>query len=95
MLEEKLQTVEDKYNELTSLLSNPEVLADFSQYQKYSMEQSELVKIVEKFKEYKKILAELKDAEEILAGSADEALRELASTEIAELKEKKINAAPC
>ncbi len=89
MLKEKLQTVEDKYNELTNLLSDPEVLSDFSQYQKYSMELAELAKIVEKFRDYKKILSDIKDAEEILTESKDDTLKELASAELAELKERK------
>lgn len=89
MLKEKLQTVEDKYNEITNHLSDPEVLADFSQYQKYSIEQAELAKIVEKFRDYKKILADIKDAEEILTESKDDTLKELASAELAELKERK------
>ncbi len=89
MLKEKLQTVEDKYNELTKLLSDPEVLSDFSQYQKYSMELAELAKIVEKFRDYKKILSDIKDAEEILTESKDDTLKELASAELAELKERK------
>jgi peptide chain release factor 1 len=89
MLKEKLQTVEDKYNELIKLLSDPEVLSDFSQYQKYSMEQAELAKIVEKFRDYKKILSDIKDAEEILTESKDDTLKELASAELAELKERK------
>lgn len=89
MLKEKLQTVEDKYNEITNLLSDPEVLADFSRYQKHSMEQAELGKIVEKFRDYKKILADIEDAEEILTESKDDTLKELASAELTELKERK------
>jgi peptide chain release factor 1 len=89
MLEEKLQIVEDKYNELTRLLSDPEVISDLSQYQKYSMEQAELSKIVEKFREYKKILKDMEEAERILAESKDETLRELAVAELSELKKKK------
>lgn len=89
MLIEKLQTVEDKYNELTKLLTDPEILSDFSQYQKYSKEQAELAEIVEKFRRYKKILADIKEAEEILVASADESLKEIARTELAELKERK------
>jgi peptide chain release factor 1 len=89
MLKEKLQVVEQKYDELTRLLSDPEVIADSPRYQKYSMEQAELAKIVEKFKDYKKVLSDIADAEEILTESKDEALKELASGELAMLKEKK------
>ncbi|MEK7271307.1 MAG: peptide chain release factor 1, partial [Nitrospirota bacterium] len=86
---EKLQTIEDKYNELIALLSDPEVFSDFSKYQKYSKEQANIADIVKKFREYKKILADIKEAEEILSTGKDEGLKELASAEIDELKEKK------
>jgi len=89
MLVEKLQTVEDKYNELTNLLSDPEILSDFVQYQKYSREHAELAEIVGKFRKYKKMLADMEEAEGILAGSGDDGLKELAVTELAELREKK------
>ena len=89
MLIEKLQTIEDKYNELTALLSDPEVFSDFSKYQKYSKEQASIADIVKKFREYKKILADIKEAEEILSTGKDEGLKELASAEIDELNEKK------
>ncbi|HDK81698.1 MAG TPA: peptide chain release factor 1 [Nitrospirae bacterium] len=86
---ERLKAIEDKYNELTNLMSDPEVLADFPRYQKYSTEQAEISEIVEKYKEYKKVLADLKDAEDILKEGGDEGLKELASAELSELKGKK------
>lgn len=89
MLIEKLQTIEDKYNKLTALLSDPEVFSDFSKYQKYSKEQANIADIVKKFREYKKILADIKEAEEILSTGKDEGLKELAGAEIDELNEKK------
>ncbi len=90
MLVEKLQTVENKYNELTRRMADPEVLSDFHQYQKYSKEQADLAEVVGKFKEYKKILEDIKEAEEILTTSKDDGFKELASSELAESKEKKL-----
>ena len=89
MLIDKLQTVEDKYNELTKFLSEPEVLADFTRYQKYSREQAELAEIVGKFREYKKALEGIEEAEDILNTSKDATLKELAVSEIDELEEKR------
>jgi len=89
MLTKKLEEIEAKYNELTKLLSDPAVLSDFSRYQKYSKEQAELAEIIEKFRDYKKILADIKEAEEILSKGTEDDLKELASAELAELKEKK------
>ncbi|MEE8328306.1 MAG: peptide chain release factor 1 [Thermodesulfovibrionia bacterium] len=85
----KLEELEDKYNELTKILSDPDVFSDFSLSQKYSREHAELSEIVGKFKEYKKILADIKEAEDILNKEGEEDLKELASAELAELKEKK------
>ncbi len=85
---EKLLAIEEKYDEITSALTNPEVLSNTHAYQKYSKEQAELMPIVEKIKEYKKLLADLEDAEEILKGG-DGDLRELAQAEMEDIKKRK------
>jgi peptide chain release factor 1 len=85
---EKLLTIEEKYDEITNALTNPEVLSNAQAYHKYSKEQAELMPIVEKIKEYKKLLADLEDAEEILKGG-DGDLRELAQEEMEDLKKRK------
>lgn len=85
---EKLLAIEEKYDEITSALTNPEVLSNAQTYQKYSKEQAELMPIVEKIKEYKKLLADLEDAEEILKGG-DGDLRELAQAEMEDIKKRK------
>ncbi|MBF0506541.1 MAG: peptide chain release factor 1 [Nitrospirae bacterium] len=85
---DKLLALEEKHNELTAALSNPEVLSNAQAYLKYSREQSDLMPIVEKIREYKKMLSEMEDAEEMLrAGDGD--LKELAQEELEELKKKK------
>jgi len=84
----KLLTIEEKYEEITNSLVNPDVLSNPQLYQKYSKEQSDLFPIVEKIKEYKKLLADLEGAEELLkAGDGD--LRDLAQEEMEELKKRK------
>jgi len=88
MLLEKLQTIEDRYEKLTGLMIDPKVLSEPQEYQKYSKEQSELQALVEKIREYKKILSDIEGAEEILK-SGDGELKELAQAELNELKEKK------
>ncbi len=89
MLLKRLKAVEDKYNELTELLMDPEVLADYQQYHKYSKEQAELAEIVNMFREYKKVLAGIKESEEILSSKGDDGLKELASEELADLEKRK------
>lgn len=85
---QKLKNIEEKYEELTELMARPEVFSNPAQLQRYSREQSELQPLVDKIKEYEKILADIKEAEELLkAGDGD--LRELAQEELDELKERK------
>ncbi|HDZ61693.1 MAG TPA: peptide chain release factor 1 [Nitrospirae bacterium] len=86
---ERLKAVENKYNELTKLMSDPEVLADFPRYQKYATEQSEISEVVEKYRQYVKVLDDIKDAEDILKEGGDAGLEELANAELLELKELK------
>ena len=85
---EKLGTIERRYEELTNLLMNPEVLSKPLELQKYSKEQSEIQPLAEKIKGYRKILSDIEGAEELL-GAGDVDMRELAQAELNELQEKK------
>ncbi|MBI4839049.1 MAG: peptide chain release factor 1 [Nitrospirae bacterium] len=86
---EKLEAIENKYEELARLLTEQAVFSDFTQYQKYSKEQAEIAGPVKKFREYKKTLSDIKESEEILKSEGDNDLKELAESELTELKEKK------
>lgn len=85
---EKLLTIEEKYEEITRLLADPAILSDPQRYQKYSKEQAELQPLVEKIREYKRILKEIEDVEELLK-SGDGDLKELAQSELNQLKERR------
>ncbi len=85
---EKLKTIEDKYEELTKLLMDQAVLSKPSELLKYSKEQAEVQPLVEKIREYRKLLSDIEGAEELLNGG-DGDLRKLAEEELDELKEKK------
>lgn len=89
MLLDKLEEIENKYNELTKILSDPEIFSDYTKSQKYSKEQADLEEIVRKIREYRKILTGISEAEEILHAGGDDGLKELAELELEELKEKK------
>src|SRR3972149_526294 len=85
---EKLKTIQDKYEELTGLLMDQSVLSKPAELLKYSKEQAELQPLVEKIKEYKKLLSDMEGAEDLLK-EGDGDLRKLAQEELEELKEKK------
>ena len=85
---EKLLSIEEKHDEITRALANPEVLSNTQTYMKYSKEQSDLIPIVEKIREYKKLLSGIDEAEEMLRGG-DGDLKELAQEELEELKKRR------
>ncbi|MEW6162999.1 MAG: peptide chain release factor 1 [Nitrospirota bacterium] len=85
---EKLKAIEDKYEELTRLLTDPAVLSKPAELLKYSKEQAELQPLVDKIREYRKLLSDIEGAEELLKrGDGD--LRKLAQEELDELREKR------
>lgn len=85
---EKLLAIEEKHNEITRALADPEVLSNSQAYMKYSKEQSDLMPIVEKIREYKKVLSDMEGVEEMLrAGDGD--LKELAQEELEDLKRRR------
>ena len=85
-----LEYIREKYNKLTSSLSDPEFISDPQKIKQASKERSELEPIVRKYETYKKILNEIKDSQEILnSPDTEEELEELAREEIDRLKEEK------
>ena len=86
---EKLQAVEDKFLELESLISDPDVIADMSRWQKYSKEHASLAPIVEKFREYKEVVKGIDEAKAMFAESLDAEMRKFVEEELADLKARK------
>jgi peptide chain release factor 1 len=85
---EKLEAVEGKYNQLTSLLADPSVQADPVQYRTHAKALSDLEPLVHAFQQYKSVVSELEQAEELLKGQ-DADLRELAQEEIRSLEKRR------
>ena len=82
---QKLEDVEKRFVEIEKQISNPEIIAQTSKWQKLMKEHSNLIDIVEKYRQYKKVLSDLESAKEMLQ---DKELKEIAEIEIEELKEK-------
>jgi len=86
---DKLDFIQEKYEELSLKVSDPEVINDQAVWQKSMKDMSEMEPIVNKYREYKKTTDDLKDTKEMLGDSGmDEELREMAKLELAELEEK-------
>ncbi len=86
---EKLAALENKYLELENLISDPEVLADMSRWQKYNKEHAALTEIVEKYRRYRQIDKELHDNKEMLLEEEDSEFRTLINAEIGKLETEK------
>ena len=75
----KLQAVEDKYLELESLISDPDIIADIGKWQKYNQEHAGLTELVEKFREYKKICTTIDEDKAMFSMLSDSSLRKAAN----------------
>ncbi len=85
---ERLQAVEDRYDHLNEMLSDPAVVSDMTKLREYSIEQSGLQEKVEVYRDYKHAKAELKSAKEMLNESLDDEMKELVKMEISELEDQ-------
>ncbi|OQY13386.1 MAG: peptide chain release factor 1 [Desulfobacteraceae bacterium 4572_19] len=84
---EKLKGVEDRFIKLEQFLSDPSVVADRVLYQKYIKEHGELGKIVDVYRPYQTLLADLEDSRELLK-DGDSEIKELAKEDIVSLTEE-------
>jgi peptide chain release factor 1 len=82
---DKLLSVESRYHELLTLLSDATVQADQSQYRTHAKALAEIEPVVEKFREYKAVVSEITQAEELAAGD-DAEMQVLAQQELPALK---------
>ncbi len=84
----KLEAIYQRYLKLNELVGDPEVIKNIDEWRKYTKELSNMEEVVDKYKEYKKVLEEKVDAENSLLTETDSEMKSLLSDEIQELKEK-------
>jgi peptide chain release factor 1 len=85
---DKLKEIEGRYDELSNLLCDPEVIANQSEWQKYAKAQAALADIVANFREYQENTRQLAETESLLKEDLEPELRELAETEREDLLER-------
>jgi len=81
----KLETLCDRHEEISGLLSEPEIINDQNQFRKLSVEYGQLEPVVQTFTEYKQFLDDKESAEELLS---DPEMKEMAQDELKEVKPK-------
>ena len=82
---QKLDFIQEKYEELSLKVSDPEIIANQSEWQKLAKEMGEMEPIVKKYNEYKKAKEGIEEAK-LMLEEDDEELREMAKAEISELE---------
>ena len=82
---EKLEAVEKRYEELTKMIADPEVISNQAEWQKAIKEHASIEDVVLKFREYKKVKQAMEEAEELMQ---DPDMKELAEEEYYSSKEQ-------
>lgn len=83
---DQLAIVEERYEQLNEMLSDPDVVNDSDKLRKYSKEQADLQKTVEVYRSYKSKKEELEDIEEMLKETSDKEEVDMLKEESASLK---------
>lgn len=83
---DRLQAVENRYEKLNELLSDPTIISDSNKLREYSKEQSDIQETVEVYREYKDVREQLKDAKAMLEDKLDAEMREMVKEEVSELE---------
>jgi len=84
----KLEKINERYNELGLLLSDPKIFSNREKSLQFTKEHKELEDIVQIYQEYKKVLDQISDDNQILAEEEDKELKEIAEIELKELQQQ-------
>ena len=82
---DKLDAVEKRYEELTKMISDPEIIANQSEWQKLMKEHASIEDVALKYRDYKKVKNDMEEAKEMME---DKELKELAEADYYANKEK-------
>ncbi len=83
---DKLQSIESKYDQMMVEMAEPAVQADTTKFRNHSKAVAELQPLVDRFREYKDVVAQINTTEELLK---DPDMRELAQEELRQLEQRR------
>ena len=85
---EKLQIVQQRFDEVSDLIIQPDIISDQKLYVQLNKEYKDLSTLVEKKKHYESLLANIAEGQEIIADGSDAEMTEMAKLQIDESKEE-------
>jgi len=83
---ESLNKVEERYEELMSLMADPEIAQDYERVAEYAKERADLEDIVGVYRDYKDTTEELEGTKTLLTDDSDPEFQELAEAEVDKLQ---------
>ena len=83
---DRLDAVEQRYQQVQHDLENPSVASDQKRFRSLMKEVSDLGPIVELFRRYRKMKADREDAREMINSETDPTMKEMAKEELAQLE---------
>lgn len=81
---DKLRIIKQRYDEVSDLIIQPDIISDQKRYIKINKEYKDLGAVMERAKEYEGLLANIEEAKEIIADGSDKEMVEMAKMEIDE-----------
>jgi peptide chain release factor 1 len=85
---DRLQIIKQKFDEISDLIIQPDVISDQKRYVQLNKEYKDLKSLVEKRDEYLKLMGNMKEANEILSDGSDAEMVEMAKMELDEAKQR-------
>jgi peptide chain release factor 1 len=85
---DKLDEVEQRYEELSSLLAEPAIASDYVKATQYAQERAELADVVSTYRRYKRVQQQLEETRALLAEDLGSEMAELAQEEVSSLEDQ-------
>ncbi len=89
---DKIQGIVERFNDVASMINDPEIIGDQEKWIKLMKEHSDLLPLVEKYKEYKEAQETIKESLMMLEEESDEEMRDMAKEELSNAKDALANA---
>ena len=74
----RLEGIDARFEEISTLITDPSVIADMKRYVRLTKEYKDLEKLISLTKRYKALIADIDDARHVLETESDEELRAMA-----------------
>ena len=85
---DKLQIVKQRFDEVSDLIIQPDIISDQKKYVQLNKEYKDLKVLVEKREEYITLVDNKKEAEEIISDGSDAEMVEMAKMQLDEAKDR-------